>query len=267
MSKFIDKLKETSQAVVQPMGFGRRRPASPRPRILLVASLGEANVSKLAELVAGADAALLDISDLENDTKTLQGCAAAVPDIPWGGWLRGSQWRKSQTFKALGPDFVVFPAESTPLEVLEDTAAGKIVEVKATLSEGLLRTIDELPVDGVLAFLEGRDSPFLTWQELMLFERLGGLVAKPLLVPVPLKVTAGELKMLWEAGVDGVILTLGPGQPRGGLRQLRQAVDRLAFPLKKRRERVKALLPQVGGAAGTEEEDIGEEEEELPSDL
>jgi hypothetical protein len=260
MSKFVDKLRLASQAVAQPMGFGRGQLVSAKPGILLVASLAQAGVSNLADLVSGADAGLLDISELERDIKTLGGCTEAVPDIPWGGWLRGGKWPRSRKIKALGGDFVIFPAASTPLGVLEDTGVGKIVAVEATLSEGMVRTIDELPVDGIFLAVGYQDSTSLTLEQLMLFQRVSGLVAKPLLVPVPAKVTAGELKALWEAGVDGVIVEAGDGQT-GVLGRLRAAIDKLSFPSRRRRGKLKALLPHISEAA-----DI-EAEEELPSDL
>jgi hypothetical protein len=259
MSKFVEKLKRASQAVASPMGFGRGKSVSIKPGILLVASLARANVSDLADLVAGADAGLINIAEPGRGGTALRKYAEAVPDIPWGGWLRGDKWQRSHKIKALSGDFVIFPAASTPLGVLEDTGLGKILEVEATLNEGMLRAIDELPVDGVLLAAKYQDGASLTWQQLMLFQRLGELVAKPLLVTVPLKVAAGELKMLWEAGVDGVIVEMGAGQA-GGLRKLREATDKLSFPSQKRRGRVKARLPRIGASA-----DI-ESEEELPND-
>lgn len=256
MSEFVDKLKLVSRAAAQPMGFGWGKSVSSKPRMLLVARLAQAKVSNLAELVGGADAGLLDIAELGHGSTALRECAGAVPDIPWGSWLRGDKWQRSQRIKALSGDFVIFPAASTPLGVLEGTGVGKIVEVEATLSEGILRTIGELPVDGVCLAVEYKDSPSLTLKQLMLFQRVSGLVAKPLLVPVPAKVTAGELRALWEAGVGGVIVAAGVG-----LRKLRGVIDKLSFPSRRRRGKLKARLPHISEAA-----DI-EGEEELPGDL
>jgi hypothetical protein len=256
VSKFIDRLKQTSGAVAQPMGFGRGKPVSPEPKILLVASLARASAGNLAELVAGADAGLLDISGVGGDAKALRQCAAAVPDIPWGGWLKDPARRRGQRVKASGCDFIVFPAKM-PLGVLEDTRVGRILELEATLDEGLLRTIDELPVDGVLISGKKESLP-VTWQQLMLFQRASRLLTKPLLVPAPPEVTAAELRMLWQAGVDGVILEMGDGRPRGGLGQLREAVNKLAFPSRMRRGKLGVLLPKISGEAGPESE------EELP---
>lgn len=260
MSKFVDRLKLVSQAVAPPIGFGRGQSVSSKPGILLVASLAQARVSNLADLMSGADAGLLDIAELGQGSTALRECAEAVPGIPWGGWLKGGKWQRSQKIKALSGDFVIFPAASTPLGVLENSGLGKIVEVEATLSESMLGAIDELPVDGVLLAVEYQDGAAVTLKQLMLFQRLSNLLAKPLLVPVPLKVTAGELRVLWEAGVDGVIVEMGAGRPRGGLRKLRAAIDKLSFPSQRRWGRVKARLPHISASA-----DI-ESEEELPDD-
>lgn len=259
MSKFIDKLNRTSQAVPQPMGFRRGQSVSSKPKILLVASLARTNVSNLADLVAGADAGLLHISRLGADTKALQGYSQAVPDIPWGGWLRGIGGRET-SLKGTTCDFVIFPVD-TPLGILQNTKTGKILEVGPSLSEGLLKTIDELPVDGVLIASKQEEGYSLTWQQLMLFQHFADLLAKPLLVPAPSKVMVSELQVLWEAGVDGVIVEVGAGQPLEGLGKLRQAIDKLTFPSQRRRGKTKALLPQVSVEADV---DI---EEELPNDL
>ena len=69
----------------------------------------------------------------------------------------------------------------------------------------------------------------IAWHHLMLFQRLANLLSKPLLVPVPLNITAGELKALWEAGVDGVVVEAGAEPPAGGLKELRQAIGKLTF--------------------------------------
>jgi hypothetical protein len=259
VSKFIDRLRQASGAVAQPIGFGRGKPVSPEPKILLVASLARADIGNVADLVAGADAGLLNISGSAGDSKTLKQCVAEVPDIPWGGRLKSFAQRQGRQVKASGCDFIVFPAKM-PLGVLEDTGAGRILELEATLDGGLLRTVDELPVDGVLISVKKEDGLSVTWQQLMLFQRASRLLTKPLLVPVPPEVTAVELRMLWEAGVDGVILEIGDGRPRGGLGKLREALNKLTFPSRMGRGKVRALLPKI-----SEEAEV-EDEEELPSD-
>ena len=258
MSKFIDKLNQVSQAVPQSMGFGIPKRVSPKPKILLIASLAQADVDDLVNYVAGADAGLIPISKLSSGAKTLQKIGQVLSDIPWGGWLRDSDQGGIRQMVKAGCDFVVFPAANTPLAIVQDDEVGKILQVEASLNEGLLKAADELPVDGVLIVNQQEREYFLTWYHLMLFQRFADLLTKPLLVSIPSKVTANELQVLWEAGVDGVVVEVGVGQPVERLKGLRQAIDELAFPLPRRRGKTEALLPYIGGERSV----VTEEEEE-----
>jgi len=257
MSRFIDKLKQVSQAEPQVMGFGAAKKVSPKPKMLLVASLAQADVSRLADYVAGADAGLLPVPKSSSGAGTFQKISQVVPDIPWGGWLRDTGEKRIKQLAKVGCDFVVFPAANTSLSILQDDAVGRILQVEASLGEGLLRAINELPVDAVLIVGEPEAGYLLTWHHLMLFRRFASLLTKPLLVFVPSKVTANELQALWDAGVDGVIVAVGAGQPAGGLKGLRQAIDKLTFPLSRKRGKVEPLLPHIG-----RETDVVTEEEE-----
>jgi len=259
MSKLIDKLNQASQAVPQPMGFRQARPVSPKPKILLVASLAQANLEELADCVAEADAGLLHISEVGSGAKALQKISQVVPDIPWGGWLGDSGQGEIKEMVKVGWDFVVFPAANTSLAMFQGGEVGKILEVESSLSEGLLRAVNKLPIDAVLIAREQGECYFLTWHHLTLFQHFADLLTKPLLVSIPLSVTASELQALWEAGVDGVVIELGAGQPIDRLKELRQVVDKLDFPSPRKRKKVEALLPYFA-----EERDIvtGEEEEE-----
>ncbi len=256
MSKFIDRLNQVSLAVPQPMGF-RAAPVQEKPKILLIASLAQADIDGLADYMAGADAGLLHIPNLSSGTKNLQRVRQIVPNIPWGGWLRGVNWGAVKRMVKVDCDFFVFPAANTSLAVFQSDEVGMILEVEASLSEGLLRTVDELPVDAVLLAGEQGEDNFLTWRHLMLFQRFADLLAKPFLVSIPSSVTAGELQTLWEAGVNGVVVEAGVGQPRERLKELRQAIDELTFSPRKQRK-VEALLPHIS----EETSPVTEEEEE-----
>ncbi len=263
MSRFIDRLNRISQASPQSIGFKTKQPASPKPKIQLVASLAQENVESLVDYVAGADAGLLRISKLSSGTKTLQKMSQAVSDIPWGVWLpeSGGQGEIKEILK-VGCDFLVFPATSTPTTILDSDEVGKILEVEASISEGLLRAINELPVDAVLIASEQREGYSLTWQHLMLFQRSASLLAKPLLVSVPSNVTASELQALWGAGVDGVIVELKAEQPQDRLRELRQVIDKLTFPSLRKGQKAQALLPHISREADVVTAEEEEEEEE-----
>ncbi|MBA7633013.1 hypothetical protein ES703_40569 [subsurface metagenome] len=259
MSKFIGRLNRVAQANPKPMGFGQAELTPEKPKLLLVASLAQANVDGVADYMAGADAGLLPIDELSSGAKAIKQASQLVPDIPWGGWLRDiSQGEIKQMVKA-GCDFVVFPAANTSLATLQDGEVGKILEVEASLIEGLLGAVNELPIDAVLIAGEKRKNYSLTWHHLMLFQHFANLLTKPLLVSVPSNITANELKVLWEAGVDSVMIEVGDEQSAARLKELHQAIDKLVLP--PRRRKTEALLPHISGETSPVTEE--EEEEDL----
>jgi len=198
MSKFIDRLNQVSRVAPQPMGFKAGASLSAKPKMLLVASLAGADVDQLAERVAGADAGLIAIAKASLATKAFTKVTQAAPKIIWGGWVKDIAVKDVAPMAKAGADFVVFPAATTPISIAQNRDLGKVLEVEASLGEGLLRAVGELPVDAVLIGGGKKDS--LTWHNLMLFQRFAELLAKPLLVSVPAKITAGEFQSLWEAG-------------------------------------------------------------------
>jgi len=260
-SRFIDKLDQVSRPEPQPIGFRTKQPASPKPKIQLVAILAQEGTQRLADQVAGADAGLLRISEPSLGGNVLQKVSQTLPDIPWGVWLKGDEREGiRQAIKADG-DFVVFPT-GTPLAVPENDEVGKILEVEASISEGLLRAVNEMPIDAVLIAVEEKEDYFLTWQHLMLFQRFADLLSKPLLVPIPAKVTAVELQALWEAGVVGVVTEVTVEQSQYRLKELRQVIDRLAFPLPRKREKAEPLIPRISQEPEVLTAEEEEEEEE-----
>ena len=246
MSKFIDKLERVSTGG-QTMGF--RAAAAPKPRMLLVASRAQADVERLADYVAGADAGLLAIAKPSSGATILEKACQAVSDIPWGGWLKEVGEEGIGKLVEAGADFVVFPAAGTSL--FEDEKLGKILEVEPSLDEGLLRAIDGLPLDAVLIAGEVGKDYFITWHHLMLFRRCAELLTQPLLVSVPPDVAARELQALWGAGVRGVVIEAGGDQPKGRLAELRQVIDKLPLLSPLKRKKAEPLVPRIGGETGT----------------
>lgn len=259
MSKFIDNLNRLSRGAPQSIGFRTQQPASPKPKIQLVASLAREKAESLTGYVAGADAGLFHISKLSTGVEVLQKISKALPDIPWGVWLEDG-WGKAKEFTKVGCDFIVFPAISTPLDLIEATEVGKILELEPSISEGLLRAVNELPIDAV--FIAGEEGHFLTWQNLMLFQRFANLVTKPLLTSIPVPMTGSELQALWKAGVSGVITEVKVEQPQNRLKKLRQEIDKLEFSSLRSRDRTEVRLPRMSLEPGTVTIEEEEEEEE-----
>lgn len=242
------------------MGFRTAHPASAEPSILLIAGWAQTGeTGRLAESVDGADAALLRVAKSRLAGQAIPRIAASLPEIPWGVWLEDIDAKKLAALVEAGCDFVVFPASRLVTTTPRDDKVGKILQVEASLSEGMLKAINDLPVDAALVAGAYDADSATAWHHLMQFQRLASLLTKPLMVTVPSNVTAGELKALWETGVDGVVIEAGTG-PAGNLKELRLAMSKLSFRPSRKRGKTAALLPYAGGEkiTVTEDEEDGE---------
>jgi hypothetical protein len=264
MSRFIDQLNAVASATPQPIGFRATHPASVRPRIQLVASLTQiGDTDQLADCIDGADAVILHQASSPRATKITPKKVKSLPNMPWGVWLEGSGDQKIETFTEAGCDFTILPADSPVSAAPQDDHTGKILEVAPSLSNDSLRAINDLPVDAILVTDLPETGGSVAWHHLINFQRLANILTKPLLVMVPLKVTASELKALWEAGIDGVVVEVDGGQT-GALQDLRRIISELPPRSLRRRGKTEALLPRMGGGESgiskTEEEEEEEEE-------
>ena len=138
-----------------------------------------------------------------------------------------------------------------------DQKIGKILQVEAAISDILLRTVSALPVDAVL-LKEEENGLVLTWKRLMLIHRFSGLAGKPLLIEVLPAVTDTELQQIWEAGVSGVIVKTDAEQAEAVALNLRNIIDKLTFPSKRKQEKSMAIVPHIESAPEEPKEDDGD---------
>ena len=258
MSKFIDKLTQLTRGESQSMGFRKKEAESSDKKMVVVARLTPDDVKGLSGKLTGADAGLVTVSETAQGVEILEKLCGDYADIIWGCWLAGTSKTAMEKLTGAGGDFIVFTAVDTPLAIVEHGEGGRILEVDASIDEGLLRTANSLPVDAVLISKKGRDDPALNWNHLMLFRRFADLLIKPLLVTIPAKISGKELGALWEAGVNGVVVEMTAKTPADSLKKIRQAIDKLEASAPRGKEGLGALIPRTGGQEGTavvEEED------------
>jgi len=160
-----------------------------------------------------------------------------------------------------GADFFVFPASSRILAsaTSEDKKPGRILQVESAMDDSLLRAVNSLPVDAVLAgdtFTGGA----MVWHELMIFQHMANtLGAKPLIVNIPANITEPELKALWEAGADGAVIEASAVKA-GGLKKLQELIGKLPPRSRRKQGRVDATLPRTSPASAPPDEEEEEDE-------
>ena len=254
MSKFAQKLQRAYTGSAPSIGF-RRSAETETPPLLLIANVTKASVTEARAIAGGTDAAVVNSGDI--NAKSFGQLAKASGDIPLGIFLEGVVKAETARSIELGSDFVVFGLRM-PVEAVSKEGLGRILKIDPSLDQGLARAINALPlqIDGVL--VTGEES-LITIERLLVYRRFAELLDKPLLVTLGSSVTGDELKSLYEAGVNGVMLP--QGFPVEALADLKKTIAGLSKTAK-RRARGTALLPRLGGQLQGEAEEQEEEEEE-----
>lgn len=262
MSRFIDKLTKVNRAASQPMGFRAARADRKEPKILLIASVKVDNARQIGDYVTGADAVWLRSGKARLSVKVIQPIIESMPDIPGGISLEDTDTGNTKALIKAGCDFLVFTGNS-PIKAMpaEDEDIGKILQVEPTLEDSMIRVINSLPVDAVLTGDSDKARAPLAWGDLMSLQRLGLLLTKPLLVTVSSGISPSELKAIWEADVDSVVIEADPGQP-DLFKGIRKTIIELPPRTTKKHGKSEALLPYSGSATSTVAPDEEEEEYE-----
>jgi hypothetical protein len=263
MSRLIDELKKLAQVTPPPMGFRASRQVEVTPKVLIIASLDISLPVADAPIdsIDGADALLL-YSDKSNMTaKAIQKIIEPLPNIPWGVALEDNDDKQAAVSIEAGCDFVVFSAASRLSTVTHNGKVGKVLQVESSMDDGLLRAVNDLPVDALLVADTPEAGGNLVWHQLMILQHLGNLISKPLIVPVPASITEVELKVLGEIGIDGVMVELDATKT-GELKKLRQAISKLPPRTGRKRGRMNVLLSRAVGETPATAPDEEEEEDE-----
>lgn len=215
--------------------------------MLLVARLtaGEMKaVSKLAK--QGTDLLLLDGTDPSRLKRALKD----APDAALGVEVNSLDNDSAAELQKAGADFAVIATAAEASALLENKL-GFVLALDEEVSDIALRSLRELPVDALIA--PALEEPLTISDQLELI-RISNLSGKPLLTQVAGDVPEGQLRVLRDAGVVGIMVT-GDDKHIG---DLRKRIDGLPPRGEQSKERMDALLPSMHPASA--EPDVDEEE-------
>jgi hypothetical protein len=251
MSRLIEEFQRASRAAVPAMGFRTARTGAPAPKMLLITSLEARAVKGQVDSLNAAHAVLIRFDGAIPTAKSAQALVAALPDLPWGFYLEDDADKKASTLVKAGADFLAFPAAVRIADIPGDEKLGKILQVESFMDDGLLRAVNDLPVDAALVADTSEDINALVWHQLMIYQHLANFISKPIIVAAPASINETELKALWEAGVDGIVVEAAAAGAEG-LKTLRRAIDGLPLRPARKRGKAEALLPRLPSETGAE---------------
>jgi hypothetical protein len=260
MSRLIDKLTKANRSTSQPMGFRTARADREEPKMLLIASVILSSAGLPKDSITGVDAVLLRAAKTRLSSKVIQTAIASMTDIPCGVHLEDIGTGNTDAMIRAGCDFLVF-GETSPVEAMpQDEATGKILQLEPSREDSLIRVLNNAPVDAVLAGDAYQTKGTLTWNDLMSLQRLSSLLTRPLLVPVATGISSSELKAIWEADVDGVIIEPDASRP-DYFEEMRKIISQLPPRTTRKYGKSEAVLPRTESARSTVTPDEEEEEE------
>ncbi len=259
MSKLVDKLTKSRLAEPPPMGFHLAKAAPENSRMQLVAAITAGVLETSAREIVNVDAVILDITKADDITALEKASQIKNGPAAGGRFKTESSGTQKKTLNS-GCDFVVLSPEA-PVSFTNDEKLGKLLEIETALSDIMLRTVSDLPVDAVIA-LEKEIPETLSVNRLMELQRLLYLFNKPLIVSIPLSFSIEELQALCDMGVTGVLVKVTDSKTAEKLANLRQAIDKLKKPAPRKKDKMSATLPRLQTESSHVQHEEEEEEEE-----
>jgi len=253
MSRLIEKLKQSREKKPQPLGFLTSTASVEKARLQIIAF---SKIESPDTDIPSADAVVIPVSKKEQLERLEEACKDKKA-IPSGGWIDASSNSLQKKIMEADCDFFIFP-DSVPMTIIPEDKVGRILELDADLSDILLRTISELPVDAVLVDLEEEKS--IKLNTMMKLQRIISLTGTHVLLKVSTVYQQQELQALWDMGICGLVVDISTDKSKPA--ELRKLIDKLKTTKPKKKEKLSPVLPQVSGQAAEAEEEEEEEEEE-----
>ena len=242
MSKLLEKLEHISKGNSKPLGFAAAAAKPKLANMVIIAALDDNDKAAITTAKEYADAILVNSLDSKN--------TASKSGLPWGAPIS-----ELAAIKECGCDFILLNTQDSPIALLQEEKLCRIIEIDPVMPDGLIRAVNQLPVD--IALIAGDTS--ISMKRLLACQHIANLVGKYLILRIPLDTPKEEVRELWEIGVTGVVVPV-TGDAKKRLAALRQAVDALPASRRRRISKTSATIPQITPAEPTEDEEPDEDE-------
>ena len=251
MSNLLSRIEKISRGSPAPIGFGAASRAAQSPAMAIVGLLTPKSRRKAKTLAdLDADGALL--VDITAD-KALDSISNSLRSVPWGVKADELDSKAAAALIKKGCDFFFVTPDNVTVEAARDDRAAFILSLPADPGDGLLRALEDIPVNA--AFLSLADGP-LTLQRLIDVASVRAMFDKYLFVQVPAATSSRELEALRDVGVDALVIDMATTTKKS-LTALKKRLTELPRQRKPRSERTSAVLPAglTGGNADYDHED------------
>lgn len=215
MSRFIELLDRVREHTPRPAGFA----ASGRSvdEFALIAQAAPAALADDPRLAAiDADAFLLRLASV--DDPALPDAVEALSGRIWGIRLPLFTLEQTRSLVGIGCDYVIFDAAGTEAALLTLPDLGIVITVDHRSDEGMIRSLGELAINGLLFRPAIRESP-LSFNTLANIQRVCGVIDRPLLLELPEGICGTDLEVLRSVETTGLIVEVPPADRPASVRR------------------------------------------------
>ncbi len=237
MSKFIDRLDEIIEGAPARMGFGPAR-AEKTPGLALIVQISSSHQTGAATATGVSPDGII-VSGLNGPAEVGE-LKDSLSDAIWGVRTDSLSSEDAKAYLEHGCGFLAFQLKGTSIGAVADEDSATLLVIDPAVGVDELRDIDSLPIDAVLFPLSGASSSW-TLDDLAKVARIRGRLGKYLLAEITEPPAADDLKVLRNAGINGLVLDVSAGKE--ALESLKKSLMAMPKPGPERSGKSHAILP------------------------
>ena len=241
MSKLIELIGRLGQQSAQPIGFGAltgRVEASPTMALIGDASQGDFTGGMDEEMAGVADALLFMGAESESILAN-----SFDESLIWGVSCGKLSVDELDALEEAGCDYFVIDPQTAPAGVVGRPDVGTIVMMSEAADRETAVALRSLGVDGTLN-TSAVGSGDLTFDSLVQLTKVGASTGGVMLVRVESDMSLTDLGALRDAGVDGIVVSVGTQAGKDLLKQLSKSIRELPPRRRGESRRMQAAAPR-----------------------
>jgi len=251
MSKFIEELEKVGVTTPQRLGFGAGRAESKSPNLLLVGVVNSYQPKKLSKS---------DINYIAIASNPIEADPIADGKTVVGIWPKATDSLDLDSLSSKLVDFIIIPDIEVSSEIIASEDIGKLIVITDSTPEEIYRSVEELPLDGIVVSGITKASP-LSIRDIMWMRSIRDVTTKPILLTSNRMLSDQELSVIREAGLQGIILDLAKVKDKEVKNMLASIAS---MPSKKNlRESISATLPRSQSIPTESDPDFDDDDDDL----
>ena len=248
MSKFIEELEKVGVTTPPRLGFGTGKTETKSLNLLIVGLIDSYQPKKHSN----SPITYMALASQSIDSITLADDKTVV-----GTWPANTDSLDLDSLSSSSGDFIIIPDIEARSEIMAVEDIGKLIVVTDSTPEEIYRSIEELPIDGIVVSGMTHGTT-LSIRDIMWMRSIRDVSTKPILLSSSRSLSYQELSLIRDAGLQGIILDLKKVKDKD-VKDMLTSID--SIPSRKSsRESISATLPRIQSTSSEPDHDFDDEE-------